>query len=107
MDAQWGVTENNRRARYYRISAAGRAHLRAQTARWLQYSRTLTGILARPLGQRESTAMIRPGIKRLFRLALRRPEDAGRDVDEEIRTHIRPRTRRRMPPGGLGVAQRS
>jgi PadR family transcriptional regulator PadR len=46
IDAEWGVTANNRRARYYRVSAAGRAHLRAETERWLRYSETVTGILA-------------------------------------------------------------
>lgn len=46
IDAEWGVTENNRRARYYRLTAAGRAHLRAETARWLEYSETVSGILA-------------------------------------------------------------
>ena len=43
--AEWGVTENNRRARYYRATPAGRAHLRAETARWLEYSETVTDIL--------------------------------------------------------------
>src|SRR5436190_8684628 len=28
--AEWGVTENNRRARYYRITPAGRIHLAAE-----------------------------------------------------------------------------
>jgi transcriptional regulator len=46
--AEWGVTENNRRARYYRITAAGRAHLRAETATWLRYAETVTGILTDP-----------------------------------------------------------
>jgi PadR family transcriptional regulator, regulatory protein PadR len=49
--AEWGVTENNRRARYYRVSAAGRAHLRAETTHWLEYAETVTQILtvaARP-----------------------------------------------------------
>ncbi len=32
LTAAWGVTENNRRARYYSVTAAGRAHLRAETA---------------------------------------------------------------------------
>jgi PadR family transcriptional regulator len=31
--AQWGVTENGRRARYYRITPAGRDHLRAESPR--------------------------------------------------------------------------
>ncbi len=43
--AEWGVTEKNRRARYYRLTPAGRAHLKAQTAQWVRYSRTVTGIL--------------------------------------------------------------
>ncbi|MEW5918715.1 MAG: helix-turn-helix transcriptional regulator, partial [Gemmatimonadota bacterium] len=32
LTAEWGVTENDRRARYYRLTAAGRAHLRAEGA---------------------------------------------------------------------------
>jgi PadR family transcriptional regulator PadR len=31
--AEWGVTKNGRRARYYRITPAGRTHLRAESAR--------------------------------------------------------------------------
>jgi hypothetical protein len=46
--AEWGVTENNRRARYYRVTPAGRAHLRAETATWLRYAETVTGILTDP-----------------------------------------------------------
>lgn len=30
--AAWGITENNRRARYYSVTPPGRAHLRAETA---------------------------------------------------------------------------
>lgn len=46
--AEWGVTENNRRARYYRITSAGRGHLRAQTAQWLRYAETVNDILTAP-----------------------------------------------------------
>ncbi len=48
VEAEWGVTENNRRARYYRMTAAGRAHLRAETVRWLRYAETVSGILTAP-----------------------------------------------------------
>ncbi len=47
--ADWGVTPNNRRARYYRLTAAGAAHLAAATARWVRYAETVTGILTAPL----------------------------------------------------------
>jgi len=45
LQAEWGVTENNRRARYYRLTAAGRAHLRTETRNWVQYAGTVTDIL--------------------------------------------------------------
>jgi transcriptional regulator len=49
--AEWGVTENNRRARYYRPTAAGLAHLRDETDRWLRYAATVTDILRAPTGR--------------------------------------------------------
>lgn len=45
VESDWGVTENNRRARYYRISRAGQRHLEAETARLLRYTKTVAGIL--------------------------------------------------------------
>ena len=39
--AEWGVSENNRRARYYRLTAAGRRQLTAETEHW---SRITAGI---------------------------------------------------------------
>lgn len=48
--AQWGITENGRRARYYKVTARGRAHLRQETATWVRYTETVTGILTGPRG---------------------------------------------------------
>ncbi len=48
VEAEWGVTENNRRARYYSATNAGRVHLRSETARWIRYAETVTGILTSP-----------------------------------------------------------
>ena len=45
LQADWGVTENNRRARYYKITTAGRSYLRAETKNWMQYAGTVTSIL--------------------------------------------------------------
>ena len=44
--AAWGVTENNRRARYYRLSSAGRARLRADIESWHRYARVVGRILS-------------------------------------------------------------
>ena len=43
--AEWGVTENNRRARYYALTGQGREYLEAETTRFLRYAETVTGIL--------------------------------------------------------------
>ena len=43
--AEWGVTANRQRASYYRATKAGRAHLAAETAQWVRYAETVTGIL--------------------------------------------------------------
>jgi len=45
----WGVTEKNRRARFYHITDAGRAELRAEAARWTRYAATIGDILALPV----------------------------------------------------------
>jgi PadR family transcriptional regulator, regulatory protein PadR len=48
--AEWGVTENNRRARYYEITSSGRRHLAEETVRFLRYAETVSGILTAPQG---------------------------------------------------------
>lgn len=44
--AEWGVTENNRRARYYSLTPAGERQLRAEAERWRRYVHSLDRILA-------------------------------------------------------------
>ncbi|HEY0970343.1 MAG TPA: PadR family transcriptional regulator [Gemmatimonadales bacterium] len=39
--AEWGVSENNRRARFYTLTAEGRAQLVAETHGWLEYVRAV------------------------------------------------------------------
>jgi len=46
--AEWGVTDNSRRARYYKVTRQGRTYLQQETARWLRYADTVTGILTAP-----------------------------------------------------------
>ena len=45
IDAEWGVSDKNRRVRYYRLTAPGRAQLRADTDRWTEYAELLVGIM--------------------------------------------------------------
>jgi transcriptional regulator len=43
--AEWGVTKNGRRARYYKMTTTGRAHLRAETERLVDHFDALTSVL--------------------------------------------------------------
>jgi len=54
IDAEWGETENGRRARYYKLTAGGRAYLRTETAKWIEYASAVTGIRDPGSGIRES-----------------------------------------------------
>lgn len=44
--ASWGVSENSRRARFYRVTAAGRRQLTQETASWRRFSSAVDEILA-------------------------------------------------------------
>lgn len=46
VESSWGITANNRRARYYRLTPKGRAHLKQEVAKVTEYVETLTAILA-------------------------------------------------------------
>ena len=41
----WGTSENNRKAKYYRLTAAGRQQLAAETGRWQQLVKAIGRIL--------------------------------------------------------------
>lgn len=43
--AEWGVSENNRRARFYELTSSGRKQLEAETANWKQMSAAINLVL--------------------------------------------------------------
>jgi transcriptional regulator len=43
--AEWGVSKNKQRAKYYRLTPAGRQQLLAETSRWERFVRAVTGVL--------------------------------------------------------------
>ena len=44
--AEWGTTEHRRRARYYKLTAAGRQRLSTESAVWMRYTKSVTSILS-------------------------------------------------------------
>jgi PadR family transcriptional regulator, regulatory protein PadR len=45
LDAVWGVSENNRRAKFYRLTAAGRKQLAVETRTWQRYAHAVQLLL--------------------------------------------------------------
>lgn len=45
VEAAWGVSENNRRARYYTLTESGRGQLRRETAAWRRYAQAVFSVL--------------------------------------------------------------
>ena len=43
--ATWGLSENNRRARFYELTAAGRKQLRAEEGAWRKYAEAVFKVL--------------------------------------------------------------
>ena len=48
LQATWGTSENNRRARFYRLTAVGKKQLVDETATWRRFSAAVEAILATP-----------------------------------------------------------
>src|SRR6476620_9414839 len=45
IESEWGLSENNRRAKYYQLTPAGRTQLRAETSEWRQYDEAVFKVL--------------------------------------------------------------
>jgi PadR family transcriptional regulator PadR len=48
IEAEWGASENNRRAKFYRLTAAGRKTLKAEVAQWERLSAAIS-LVVRPI----------------------------------------------------------
>jgi PadR family transcriptional regulator, regulatory protein PadR len=48
IEAEWALSENNRRAKYYRLTAAGRKALKSETAQWERLSAAIS-LIVKPM----------------------------------------------------------
>ena len=48
LEEEWRLTETNRQAKFYTLTAAGRKHLRAEMQRWSEYSTAVSTVLTAP-----------------------------------------------------------
>jgi PadR family transcriptional regulator, regulatory protein PadR len=46
VSASWGLSENNRKAKYYTLTAAGKAQLRTESAVWKTYAEAVAKVLS-------------------------------------------------------------
>ena len=49
--SEWGESENNRKAKYYRLTVAGKRRLRAETENWNRMADVIAGILRTTPGE--------------------------------------------------------
>jgi len=47
IDSDWGVSENNRRAKFYKLTTAGRRQLQSRIARWSHYVAAVSLLIQR------------------------------------------------------------
>jgi len=45
LEAEWGLTDERRRARFYRLTAAGRSALQTRSEQWDRYATAVTRVL--------------------------------------------------------------
>jgi DNA-binding PadR family transcriptional regulator len=45
VESEWGISDNNRRAKFYRHTAAGRAQFRAKAPAWHRYADAIAAAL--------------------------------------------------------------
>lgn len=48
VESEWGVSENNRRAKYYALTAAGRRQLRSEVSLWRRYAEAMLKVIDEP-----------------------------------------------------------
>ena len=45
IESEWGMSENNRKAKFYQLTTRGRAQLRTELATWQRYTKAVAGVL--------------------------------------------------------------
>ncbi|HEX2493245.1 MAG TPA: PadR family transcriptional regulator [Steroidobacter sp.] len=45
IDAEWGLSENNRKAKYYRLTPTGRQQLRSEISVWKKYAQAVFKVI--------------------------------------------------------------
>jgi transcriptional regulator len=56
LESEWGVSENNRKAKYYSLTKAGRKRLTQEGAGWRRYVETVAKVMGKALTRAESTS---------------------------------------------------
>ena len=53
VSSYWGASENNRKAKFYRLTAAGKRQLTSETGRWRQMARAIALVMGEATGGEE------------------------------------------------------
>jgi transcriptional regulator len=53
IDSKWETSEQNRRAKYYRLTAAGKKHLHQEHSEWLEFASAVARVMGPPAGAKK------------------------------------------------------
>jgi PadR family transcriptional regulator PadR len=51
LQSEWGTSENNRKAKFYRLTASGRKRLRTETQKWTRLTAAMAAVLSTSRGE--------------------------------------------------------
>jgi PadR family transcriptional regulator PadR len=51
LQSEWGTSENNRKAKFYRLTASGRKRLRTETQKWTRLTTAMAAVLSTSRGE--------------------------------------------------------
>ena len=94
LESSWGLSENNRRAKFYGLTDSGEKQLRKGSRTWARYAEAMSKVLGAPEGAVHSAGAgggdmkILPGFDGFFRLSAFRPDPDG-DLEAELSFHFR------------------
>ena len=101
MRAEWGMTEKNREARFYSLTATGRKQLAHEEESW----KRLTEGVARVIGYAERVSVSMAWLQRFWNVV--RPGRVQRDLERELAFHVTERAEELRESGMSEAARRA
>src|SRR5262249_34432714 len=95
--SEWGVSDNNLRAKFYKLTRAGRKQLEVEGANWERLAKAVFKVMRTAQGESGAMAWMRLAFRRIK--GFLRKGHIESDMDAELRFHIHMRTKENIRGG--------